>query len=383
MVEYQYLRSPSSYDEPSPLDPLFEPPFGNPPVAPHDPDERMAAGFEAQSQLAELSRGEVAHAPETDVEDRTGALAVEPLQAVVAADGILVSPRGLISVCVAVAQCYGPYMPCPPPDHLPVVPRVVRLQLVEAVHHHAVALRLRLLHLIGELPFGLLEVGDLGHEQLDAMGEARDDQRLRLLREALERPVAAEAVPDAEGEQVHAVEDEPRYAELGRGVVSPREEHVRDDAVREEVSEDEVERLAEPPRGVDEGRHFCRRDGGQVLAAGGKAGVRREGDEEEPHRLGDRPVIGAVEERLDEVRVRRGGEDAGLDAAHGEELGHVEHREHVALGHEREEEHAETTPEAFRGHRYCNKLVPKQVLVGELWLFVVIKFLFNFSSSFL
>ncbi|KAJ6838727.1 scopoletin glucosyltransferase-like [Iris pallida] len=141
MVEYQYLRSPSSYDEPSPLDPLLEPPFGDPLVvasfAPRDPDERMAAGLEAQSQLAELSRSEIAHAPETDVQDRTGALAVEPPQAVV-------SPRGLIGVVVPVAQCDGPYVPGPPPDHLPVVPRVVRLQLVEAVHHHAVALRVRL-----------------------------------------------------------------------------------------------------------------------------------------------------------------------------------------------------------------------------------------------
>ncbi|KAJ6814203.1 scopoletin glucosyltransferase-like [Iris pallida] len=41
-----------------------------------------------------------------------------------------------------------------------------------------------------------------------------------------------------------------------------------------------------------------------------------------------------------------GGEDGGLDATDGKELGHVEHRENVAWCQEGEEEHAETTTTA-------------------------------------
>ncbi|KAJ6797201.1 scopoletin glucosyltransferase-like [Iris pallida] len=278
MVEYQYLRSPPSYDQASSSDPLFEP-FGDPlvAVAPHGPDERVAAGLEAQRHLAELGRSEVAHAPETDVQDRTGALAVEPPQAVVAADGGLVSPRGLIGVVVPVAQSDGAYMPGPPPDHLPVVPRVVRLQLVEAVHHHSVALRLRLSDLIEELPRLFGGIGDLRPEHLDTVGEAGDDEGLGLRGEGLERPVPVQALGDAEREEAGAVEDEPGDPETRRDVLGPREEHVGHDAVGEEIPEDPPEGLPEPRHGAEEldaqARHLPGGDGGEVLAALRQAGA--------------------------------------------------------------------------------------------------------------
>lgn len=59
-------------------------------------------------------------------------------------------------------------------------------------------------------------------------------------------------------------------------------------------------------------------------------------------------IPGAVDGWLDEVGVGRGGEDGGLHSPGHEELGHVDHWEHVALGHEREEEDVEAI--TFRAH---------------------------------
>ncbi|KAJ6797208.1 scopoletin glucosyltransferase-like [Iris pallida] len=179
------------------------------------------------------------------------------------------------------------------------------------------------------------------------MGKARDDQSLRVRGEALEWPVAEYAVVQAEGEEAGAMEDEPRYAELSRSIVGPWEERVGHDAVGEELSQDPVELFAKPGYHIEELEEQVQGgDGRDVLAPFGQAGARREGDEPEA----DHWVAGAVgprDERLHEGRVRGGGEDGGLDAAHGEELGHVERREDVALAHEGEEEHAEATTVAF------------------------------------
>ncbi|KAJ6838728.1 scopoletin glucosyltransferase-like [Iris pallida] len=183
------------------------------------------------------------------------------------------------------------------------------------------------------------------------MRKARDDKSLRAGGVALEWPVAVHAVDQAEVEEADAVEHEPRYAELSRSIVGPREEPVGHDAVGEELSQDPVELLAKPGYRIEELEDqrgpVPEGDGREVLAPFGQAGVRREGDEPEAHRIGGERGVGPREERLHEGRVRGGGEDGGLDAAHGEELGHVERREDVAWGHQGEEEHAETTTVAF------------------------------------
>ena len=141
---------------------------------------------------------------------------------------------------------------------------------------------------------------------------------------------------------------------LRRGVHGPVEEAVGHDGVGAVLCQEPVEGL---PKQLDrleelvsvgievEGRHG--------LDAGGQPDVREghDGDVDGQGAIGAAGgLVGAVHRRADDRGVHGGGEDGALDAAGGEERGHVGGRDEVPRHQEREEEHAQRLLLTFDRH---------------------------------
>uniref|UniRef100_A0A1D1XGV6 Uncharacterized protein n=1 Tax=Anthurium amnicola TaxID=1678845 RepID=A0A1D1XGV6_9ARAE len=265
------LRRPPGHQQPPPRRPLREPlrqPLQSAAMA--DPDERAAGPLQPHGYLAQLRGGVLGHGPEADVHDGVGVLAVQPSQAAGGVDGASrATSAGL--VVVGAVEGDGADVPRPPPQDVPEVRDVVRLQLVEAVRDHAVATG-HGLHDAAD------DVGDprrrhvreLRPEQLDAVGDAGDDDGLGS--EALARGhVAVHGGVRARGEGAAAGEGERQRADLPGGVCRPREERVEHHAGRG------LPLLEEAPEGFPQGGAGY----GRVVLAALLRGWRR-GEEQEP-----------------------------------------------------------------------------------------------------
>lgn len=159
-----------------------------------------------------------------------------------------------------------------------------------------------------------------------------------------------EAVVHAGGEDAVPVEDDPGDVQLGSYVCSPSEHVVGDYAVGPGSVQHLFYRLTERLDGREEVGEVGEGDGREVLGAvaeevhdGGG-----EGNEEEVNGVG-----GGGDGGADEGLVGRGGDYGDGDvvgAAAGEEVGDIEHGDHVAWAHQGEEEDAEGALLGFGFH---------------------------------
>ncbi|OAY75256.1 hypothetical protein ACMD2_11141 [Ananas comosus] len=306
-------------------------------VISHDPDKRVLRIFESQRDLAKLGHCEPAEAPEAHVDHRSRLLAIQPIQDIVVADGSDAASHSPVFY-IRIAHRHRPDEP-----HLHAAPLlhqigVIRLQIVEAVHHRAVALPVGFAHADESFVGSDKKSGEARARELDVVGEAGDGEGLVAVGIDFLLAEEGEGADHDLGEAAGAVEDDARHAEH---VAGPREVHVGDDAVRS-VLPDEVDEGA--LQQVDGGGHlggdFGVWEGEEVLEAVGEAGVGgEEGEGEQPDGVGEEGSgVGEVEDGADEGEVAGGGDDGGFGAAGGADAGEVDHGDHVARREEGQEE---------------------------------------------
>lgn len=145
---------------------------------------------------------------------------------------------------------------------------------------------------------------------------------------------------DDDGERRDAVEGEARDAVVDGEVGGPGVEDVRDDAVGAVETEEAVDVGSE---GVDGGEEIGGEvGGGEEGDVGGGGGGEGKGEE-----VDGREGVG--DGGGDEGSIGVGSDDGGSDAGTGgEELGEVDHGDHVAGGQEGEEEDVEFLLHEFR-----------------------------------
>lgn len=143
-------------------------------------------------------------------------------------------------------------------------------------------------------------------------------------------------MPEEVEQTAGAAEHEPRNAQLSSHVGGPILHRVRDDAARRRVllPEDRRQRPAERAASIQEGHGVLSgRHAVEVLAARGQPEFlawEAKGDEPD----GDAGPPRALDVGLDPRGVGGGGDEGDVNAAAGEEMGHVDHRNGVALRHE-------------------------------------------------
>lgn len=137
---------------------------------------------------------------------------------------------------------------------------------------------------------------------------------------------------------------QPRNSVFGSKISSPGKEHVGDETVRAAFLYEQLEWVLEQREGVDEfGEGIGVSDEVNALEAFGEADVGgRELDGSEVD-LGLEILGNSLCCFGEHGCVERGGDYSCLDAAGGEESGHVEGWEHVALSHQWEEKDVKLT----------------------------------------
>uniref|UniRef100_K3XW65 Uncharacterized protein n=1 Tax=Setaria italica TaxID=4555 RepID=K3XW65_SETIT len=316
------------------------------------PDEQAAPGdaplelavarrLQPEPELDDLLRFRLRDAPEADVHDGPGLLAVEPPEALVGADGGGVASRRQRRFALVEKRhrADGPHLhtPC-----LSVAGDVLRLHLQEAVGDDAVGLGQRLLDVVREL----LKPGrpteeprSLSPRHLDPFLQPGHDDRLVVVGDAVVRVVPLDVVLAQEAEGAHAEEAEPRDGEARRELLGPRVAEVRHDAGRVRRAggvEVALERLAEARQGAEVVGPEIRRHLFDVVSAVGEP-FRGEVERElhEPDRQAGLP--GEVHGRADAPGIGRRDDDADERAVGGQEQSRVDRRDQVALEHERDE----------------------------------------------
>lgn len=168
------------------------------------------------------------------------------------------------------------------------------------------------------------------------------------------RGVELEAVVDAGREDAVAVEDESGYVESDGGVRGPGEHGVGDNAVGAVGVEEAVEGLAEGEEGGEEGGEVGVGDGGEVFL-----GVREEVGDGGREREEEEVDVGVGGERWADKGLVCGGDDDGDGdgrATAGEKLRQVDHGDHVAGAHQRDEVDAERLRVIFfKVHAHCDE----------------------------
>ncbi|KAH0455561.1 hypothetical protein IEQ34_015593 [Dendrobium chrysotoxum] len=153
------------------------------------------------------------------------------------------------------------------------------------------------------------------------------------------------------------MKDKPQNTSRDSNMVCPWQEHVTYDTVRLEISKHRVKRVAEPRRSFHEVNVLViRMNHGFILASVGEAEFGRgKRDDVEMNRFID---IGA-----DNGGINGSSKNGDAGTTSGEDLGHVDHREHVAVRHVREEKHVEMI--GFRAHSWT--MAGEQDSVGLGW----------------
>ncbi|BAF12061.1 Os03g0358700 [Oryza sativa Japonica Group] len=311
----------------------------------HHPDERVARRLQPEAELHRLLLLRVHDAPEADVDDGAGLLAVEPPEALVGADGGGVPPRRQRRGAPVVERDR-PDSPELHPPGLRVAGDVLRLHLEDGVDDDAVGLRAGALQVVGEL----LPPGDVAEEarglrprDLDPPRQAGHHHRRVVVGDAVVGAEPLDVVLAEEAEGAHAEEGEPRDGEAGGELRRPRVAEVRHDARRgrraplvraeEEVA---LDGLAEARHGGEVARHELGGDVVHVVHALRQAGagvVERELGEAD----GQAGPPGRVDGGAHPRRRGRRGDDGAERAVGGEQQRGVHRRYEVALRHERDE----------------------------------------------
>ena len=260
-------------------------------------------------------------APEADVHDGVGLLAVEPPEALVGTDGGGVPSRRQRRGAPLVEQRHRPDGPHLHRPGFRVAGDVLRLHLHEAVGDDAVGLGQHLLDVVREFlepGHPAEETGSLSPRHLDLFLQAGHDDQLVVIGHAVVRVEPLDVVLAEEAEGAHAEESEARDLEVRRELPSPRVAEVRHDArrVRRVRAEVPLQRLPEARQGAEVVGPETLRHLVDVVGAVGqpfRGEVERELDE--PDRQAG--LSGEVDGRLDPAGVGRGDDDAGESAVGG------------------------------------------------------------------
>ncbi|KAK3161381.1 hypothetical protein QOZ80_1BG0076370 [Eleusine coracana subsp. coracana] len=360
VAQDQHLRSPPADDESAITQHLREP-VRHPlriicSGGADDPHEVLPGQVQAARELPQLGGGEMGQRAEGHVHDGPVGLRVKPFQARVRVGGQL---AGAPDRHVLAGERDGAHEPGSAAQRDGVVVQVLRLQVAEAVEHLPEALRVGVVHALEECPVlrPLPRIHHLAPPQLHAVRQPRQrHHRVGVVGTGGPHGVVPEhAVAAGAREQAGPEERQTRDAVRRRGVHGPGEEAVGDDRVGAVRGQERVERVAEELDRVEElVAVVLRVERGTALYAWGEPHV-GEGDHEEVDGWGggaeEEPGVGAVHGRADHGGVHGGGQDGALDAARGEERGHVGRRDHVARRQEGEEEDVHGALLAiFRGH---------------------------------